>query len=186
MRDVETLNAGLSTCRLEPVYLIAAELAERDDARVRQAAAKAVGPDYGPYRGVAFESAGGTQLFTLAEGSRLGAGAPAVETPVSLLTFSIPRDAAALAKAIEAIRWAHSYEEPVITAREALATRATGEKDRDNPNRRRRRGFEVQGGFRPGRNAAGQDGGGSIRPGRPPIRPTLGRLNPRRPRGEDA
>ncbi|MEO0361795.1 MAG: hypothetical protein AAF322_11830 [Pseudomonadota bacterium] len=143
MRDVETLNAGLSTCRLEPVDLIAAEFAERDGARVRNAAAKAVGLDYGPDRGVVFESAGGTQFFIPAEGSRLGEGAPAVETPVRLLAFSIPRDAAALAKAIEAIRWVQSYEEPVITAREGLATRATGEKDLDDPNRRRRRGFKV-------------------------------------------
>ncbi len=66
-----------------------------------------------------------------------------VEMPARTLTFSVPRDPETLAKAIEAIQYTHSYEEPVIYVMEGAATRADYETDRDNPNRWWNRGFDL-------------------------------------------
>lgn len=140
---IEAVNARLTSCRLEPSWLVWVELADRDDARVREAVTATVGLGYGPYSGVAFESGPGAQFFHPTGGSKLGEGAGAVTMPARVLTFSVPRDPKALAKAIEAVRHAHSYEEPVIYVREVWASRADDTGDRDNPNRRWNRGFAV-------------------------------------------
>ena len=55
--------------------------------------------------------------------------------PVRSLTFSLPRDHKMLGDAIEAVRHAHSYEEPVIYITESFATRVQIKDDADNPNR---------------------------------------------------
>ena len=124
MTEAETINAMLTTCQLEPVWLVWVELAARDDARVREAVAGAVGLAYGAFDRVAFESAPGLQFFHPREGSKPGALEETVEMPARVLSFSIPREPARLAAAIEAIRHTHSYQEPVIYVREALASRA--------------------------------------------------------------
>ncbi len=63
MQPPSPLDAALSTCSLEPVWFIRVELAARDDARVREAVAEAVGLSYGSFERVALESAEGTQFF---------------------------------------------------------------------------------------------------------------------------
>ena len=63
--------------------------------------------------------------------------------PVCVLTFTLPDDDKIIGTAIEAIRHAHSYEEPVIILRDAYASRANYDSGRDNPNRWWNRGFEV-------------------------------------------
>ena len=108
------VNAKLTTCRLEPVWFVRVEPADRDDARVRDAVTTAVGLDYGAFDGVAFEGAAGIQFFRPRDGTQVGAREKAIEMPVRVLRFSVPQDAEALARAIESIRDAHSYEEPVI------------------------------------------------------------------------
>jgi hypothetical protein len=133
----------LNTCSLEPVWFIRVELSAFDDARVREAVADAVGLPYGSYDRVALESAEGTLFFRPTKGSRSGEVHETVETPARALTFSVPRDPETLAKAIEAIRYAHSYEEPVIYVMEGAATRADYEADRDNPNRWWNRGVDL-------------------------------------------
>ena len=143
MQPSSPLDAALSTCSLEPVWFIRAELAARDDARVREAVADAVGLSYGSFDRVALESAEGMQFFRPTKGSRSGEMDETVEMPARALTFSVPRDPETLAKAIEAIRYAHSYEEPVIYVIEGAATRADCETDRDNPNRWWNRGFDL-------------------------------------------
>lgn len=140
---IEAVNEALSTCTLRASWLVWVELADRDDARVREAVTTAVGLAYGPYMGVAFESGPGAQFFRPEEGSKLGEGAEAVTMPARVLTFSLPRDPAVLARAIEAVRHAHSYEEPVIYVQDAWASRADDTRDRDNPNRWWNRGFAV-------------------------------------------
>jgi len=143
MQPSSPLDAALNTCSLERVWFIRVELAAHDDARVREAVADAVGLSYGSYDRVALESAEGTQFFHPTKGSRLGEMDETVEMPARTLTFSVPRDPETLAKAIEAIRYAHSYEEPVIYVMEGAATRADYETDRDNPNRWWNRGFDL-------------------------------------------
>jgi len=143
MPPSDILDATLKTCALEPVWFLWVELAARDDARVREAVADAVGLTYGPYDRVAFESASGAQYFRPKSGSQAGDIGETVEMPARTLSFSLPRDPETLAKAIEAIRHAHSYEEPVIYVMEGAATRADYDGDRGNPNRWWNRGFEI-------------------------------------------
>ena len=143
MTKIAATNALLTTCKLEPIYFVWVELADRDDDRVRRAVTDAVGLEYGSYKGVAFESATGMQFFQPLEGSKSGDISQTVEMPARILSFSIPQDAEMLAKAIEAIRHAHSYEEPVIMVSERMATRADYSEDRKNPNRWWNRGFDI-------------------------------------------
>ena len=140
---IEAVNARLTSCRLQASWMVWVELADRDDARVREAVAAAVGLEYGPYTGVAFESGTGKQFFRPAQGSKLGEGTEAITMPARILTFSLPHDPDVLVKAIEAVRRAHSYEEPVIYVRDVWASRADDTRDRDNPNRWWNRGFEA-------------------------------------------
>lgn len=133
----------LKTCSLEPVWFVRVELLERDDARVREAVADAIGLDYGSYDRVAFESAAGICFFRPREGAQSGEREGTVEMPFRILSFSLPRNAEMLGQAIEAIRYAHTLEEPVIYVTEALATRADYSTDRSNPNRWWNRGFEI-------------------------------------------
>lgn len=137
------INAHLSTTTLERTWHVWVELADRDDARVREAVTKAVGLAYGNYKGVAFEGANGTQYFRPVDGSQMGDTGETVEMPVRILTFTLPDDDKIVAEAIEAIRFAHSYQEPVIILKEAYASRAHYDTDRDNPNRWWNRGFDV-------------------------------------------
>ena len=142
MTTIGQANAILTTCRLERSWRVRVELADRDDARVRLAVVEAVGLGYGPYEGVAFESGPGIQFFRPAEGSRLGETAETVTMPARVLTFAVPAEPDRLARAIEAIRRTHSYEEPVITVSEVWASRADYASDRSNPNRWWNRGFD--------------------------------------------
>lgn len=128
--------------RLEPVWIVRAELAARDDARVREAVAAAVGLHYGKYDRVAFESAEGVQFFHSLEGSHSGEGGGTISMPARVLSFSIAQDQQLLQSALEAIHQAHSYEEPVIYVMPGFASRAIYSERRDNPNRWWNRGFE--------------------------------------------
>ena len=66
-------------------------------------------------------------------------------TPFSGTSMAAPQVAGllTLAKAIEAVREAHSYEGPVITVSEVWASRADYSGERSNPNRWWNRGFDV-------------------------------------------
>ncbi|MDQ2090732.1 hypothetical protein NO357_12550 [Marimonas arenosa] len=143
MREMSELNGKLTTCSFVASWMVWVELADRDDARVRQAVVDAVGLQYGPYEGVAFESGPGKQFFQPKQGSKLGNTEEAVEMPARVLTFTVEGDLGKLAKAIEAVRHTHCYEEPVIIVQQVLASRADFSEDRENPNRWWNRGFEV-------------------------------------------
>ncbi|MEL6551606.1 MAG: hypothetical protein AAFQ54_15300 [Pseudomonadota bacterium] len=143
MDALTSLNSSLSTCSFIESWLVWVELADRDDARIREAVTAAIGLDYGPYEGVAFESGPGFQFFKPKDGSQLGASAATVQMPARVLTFTVAGDEKMLAKAIEAVRHAHSYEEPVILVFTGFASRADYSDDRDNPNRWWNRGYDV-------------------------------------------
>lgn len=143
MGVLTSLNSSLSTCKFIETWLVWVELADRDDARIREAVTAAIGLEYGPYEGVAFESGPGFQFFKPKEGSKLGSSHETVQMPARVLTFTVAGDEKLLAKAIEVVRHTHSYEEPVIIVHRAFASRADYSDDRDNPNRWWNRGFDV-------------------------------------------
>jgi len=143
MADVSELNSALTTCNFVASWMVWVELADRDDERVRQAVTNAAGLEYGPYEGVAFESGAGMQFFRPKEGSKLGDTTETIEMLARVLTFTVTGDAGRLAKAVEAVRYAHSYEEPVIIVQQVWASRADFSDDRENPNRWWNRGFDV-------------------------------------------
>lgn len=143
MATLPDLNGELKTCKFVASWLVWVELADRDDERVRQAVTDAIGLEYGPYEGVAFESGAGVQFFRPKNGSKLGETAETVEMPARVLTFTVAGDTANLARAVEAVRHAHSYEEPVIMVQQVWASRADFSEDRENPNRWWNRGFDV-------------------------------------------
>ncbi|MEH6579880.1 MAG: hypothetical protein V7731_22725, partial [Amphritea sp.] len=137
------INKRLNSCSLIPVWFVRVELAERDDDRVRNSVANAVGLQYGAYNRVAFESSVGKQFFCPQQNSKSGDINTTVEMPTRILTFSIVKETHKLVMAIEAIRETHSYEEPVIYITEGMASRADYSTDRDNPNRWWNRGFDI-------------------------------------------
>ncbi|MHA6264866.1 hypothetical protein ACXYMO_16840 [Arenibacterium sp. CAU 1754] len=143
MRELSELNNTLTTCSFVESWMLWVELADRDDARVRQAVVDAVGLEYGPYEGVAFESGPGMQFFRPKQGSKLGTSEETVKMPARVLTFTVAGGIEMLAKAIEAVRHTHSYEEPVIIIQQVMASRADYSEDRENPNRWWNRGFDV-------------------------------------------
>ncbi|MGI9501314.1 MAG: hypothetical protein ACR2P3_14860 [Geminicoccaceae bacterium] len=55
--------------------------------------------------------------------------------PMVELKLSIERDTAVLERMMDAIHYAHHYEEPVIYVREEWASRAAYDPNNDNPNR---------------------------------------------------
>jgi hypothetical protein len=130
-----------TTATLEPVWFVYVEVPDRDVTTVREAVGAAVRLEYGRYDSVCFEGPGGMQYFRPMAGSRGGEDPDVVALPLRTLTFSIPREPELLARAVDAVMCAHSYEEPVIYITEALATRGRAGTSADNPNKWWNRGF---------------------------------------------
>ncbi|MGL4555440.1 MAG: hypothetical protein ACRC33_30090 [Gemmataceae bacterium] len=128
----DELNAD--SFRLERVYVVTVHVPNPEVEKVLQAATAAVPLDYGFYDQVAFLDAPGLEQYRPREGSKGGRQDEAGRSPTTRVSFSIPRDAEALAKVLAAIRRVHSYEEPVIYAHEARRSRTT-DRDDGNPNR---------------------------------------------------
>lgn len=120
--------------RLERVYLVTAHVPNPEVEKVLEAVTAAVPLNYGFYDQVAFLDAPGLEQYRPREGSKGGVQDKAGRSPTTRVSFSIPRDAEALAKVLAAIRRVHSYEEPVIYVHEAWRSRTT-DRDESNPNR---------------------------------------------------
>ena len=120
--------------RLERVYVVTVHIPNPEVEKVLEAVTSAVPLDYGFYDQVAYLDAPGLEQFRPREGSKGGAEAQAGRSPTTRASFSIPREAEALAKVLAAIRRVHSYEEPVIYVHEAWRSRTT-DRDESNPNR---------------------------------------------------
>jgi len=120
--------------RLERVYVVTVHIPNPEVEKVLEAITAAVPLDYGFYDQVAFLEAPGLEQYRPREGSKGGVQDKAGRSPTTKVSFSIPREAAALAKVLSAIRHAHSYEEPVIYIHEAWRSRTT-DRDESNPNR---------------------------------------------------
>lgn len=120
--------------RLERVYVVTVHIPNPELERVMEAITAPVPLDYGFYDQVAFLDAPGLEQFRCREGSKGGAQDKAGRSPTTRVSFSIPRDAEALARVLAAIRRVHSYEEPVIYVHEAWRSRTT-DRDESNLNR---------------------------------------------------
>jgi len=137
-------STDLSACESEtgslaPVFRIAVQTRPDDIEKILNAAA-AVNPlTYGKYDRNAFISGRGSETYRAQPGSTTTLYRGIVDQAEYFdcveVSFSIPRDIAALTTVMDAIRNAHHYEEPVIFVSEHWASRANYNPDNQNPNR---------------------------------------------------
>lgn len=126
---------------LVPVYRLEIQTRPDDADRLLDAVMTVTPLKYGRYRRNASVTATGAETGQPEENSTTtthieGFEAGGTETyPMAELKLSIERDAALLARVMDAVHHAHQYEEPVIYIREEWASRAAYDPVSDNPNR---------------------------------------------------
>lgn len=121
---------------LVPCFLVEIQMPLEDIERVMAAVAEVTPLRIGAYDNNAFQSAPGIERYRPREGAVAGTEEGTRQRPgVVAITFQIDADQALLAQLVETIFQIHSYQEPTILVREALASRSKGLDDRDNPNR---------------------------------------------------
>jgi len=123
-----------ATYRMERAYRVEVHVPNVEIEAVLKSVVAEVGLEYGKYDQVAFLDAAGLEQFRPMEGSKAGKRAEAGRVLTTNVSFSVPHDAGILKKALDAVRYVHSYEEPVIYVSEVWRSRATGG-DGTNPNR---------------------------------------------------
>lgn len=139
MEDLSAYNAKSGT--LVPVFTIEVQTLPEDTDRILDEVMKVHPLSFGRYQRNASISAIGKETAqpepdstttTHVEGFEAGS----TETyPMVELKISIDRDLSALANVMDAIIYAHHYEEPVIFVREDWASRAAYDPKSENPNR---------------------------------------------------
>ena len=127
--------------RLVPVFTIEVQTLPEDTDRILDEVMKVHPLGFGRYQRNASISAVGKETAQPEANSTTtthvdGFEAGSTETyPMVELKISIDRDQAELAKVMDAIIYAHHYEEPVIFVREDWASRAAYDPQSENPNR---------------------------------------------------
>ena len=127
--------------RLVPVFTIEVQTLPEDTDRILDEVMKVHPLRFGRYQRNASISAPGRETAQPEPGSTTtshvdGFEAGTTETyPMVELKISVERDMAILAQVMDAIIYAHHYEEPVIFVREDWASRAAYDPHSDNPNR---------------------------------------------------
>lgn len=127
--------------RFEPVWTLEIQTLPEDTDRILDAVMEVYPLGYGRYQRNASISAVGRETAQPEPGSTTtthveGFKAGATETyPMVELKISVPRDLEVLERVMDAVIWAHHYEEPVIFLREDWASRAAYDPRSDNPNR---------------------------------------------------
>ena len=127
--------------RFVPVWTLEIQTLAEDTDRILDAVMKVHPLSFGRYQRNASISAVGKETAQPEPGSTTtthveGFEAGSTETyPMVELKISLERDPAALEKVMDAIIYAHHYEEPVIFLREDWASRAAYDPTSDNPNR---------------------------------------------------
>ena len=139
MEDLSAYNAKSGT--LVRVFTIEVQTLPEDTDRILDEVMKVHPLSFGRYQRNASIAAIGKETAqpepdstttTHVEGFEAGS----TETyPMVELKISIDRDLAALANVMDAIIYAHHYEEPVIFVREDWASRAAYDPKSENPNR---------------------------------------------------
>ena len=126
---------------LVPVFTVEVQTLPEDTDRILDEVMKVHPLSFGRYQRNASISAVGKETARPEPGSTTtthvdGFEAGETETyPMVELKISIDRDVKALAKVMDAIIYAHHYEEPVIYVREDWASRAAYNPQSENPNR---------------------------------------------------
>ncbi|MDX8355646.1 hypothetical protein [Cognatiyoonia sp. IB215182] len=134
-------NYQSNSGRLAPVFTIEVQTLPEDTDRILDEVMKVHPLSFGRYQRNASISAPGKETAQPKPGSTTtthvdGFEAGSTETyPMVELKISIERDLTELAKVMDAIIYAHHYEEPVIFIREDWASRAAYDPQSDNPNR---------------------------------------------------
>lgn len=127
--------------RLVPVWTIEVQTLPEDTDRILDEVMKVHALSFGRYQRNASISAIGKETAQPGPGSTTtthveGFEAGATETyPMVELKISVERDLDILSNIMDAIIYAHHYEEPVIFVREDWASRAAYNPQSDNPNR---------------------------------------------------
>ena len=139
MSDLSKYIAKSGT--LEAVWTLEIQTIPEDTDRILDAVMRVHPLSFGRYQRNASVSAMGKETAQPELNSTTtthidGFKAGSTETyPMVELKISIERDLAALEKVMDAIIYAHHYEEPVIFVREDWASRAAYDPKSDNPNR---------------------------------------------------
>ena len=139
MADLTNYHA--KSGKFVPVWTIEIQTLPEDTDRILDAVMKIHPLSFGRYQRNASISAVGKETAQPESGSTTtthvdGYIAGKTETyPMVELKISIERDMAALERVMDAIIYAHHYEEPVIFLREDWASRAEYNPQSDNPNR---------------------------------------------------
>lgn len=139
MSQLESYQA--KSGRFVPVWTVEVQTLAEDTDRILDEIMKVHPLSYGRYQRNASISAVGRETSQPTEGSTTtthveGYFAGDTETyPMVELKISIDRDPEVLAAVMDAIHFAHHYEEPVISLREDWASRASYAPNNDNPNR---------------------------------------------------
>lgn len=137
----ELSNYQAKSGRLAPVFTIEIQTLPEDTDRILDEVMKVHPLSFGRYQRNASISALGMETAQPEPGSTTtthveGFEAGSTETyPMVELKISIDRDLAQLSKVMDAIIYAHHYEEPVVFVREDWASRAAYDPQSDNPNR---------------------------------------------------
>ena len=139
MENLSAYDAKSGT--LVPVFTIEVQTLPEDTDRILDEVMKVHPLSFGRYQRNASISAIGKETAQPEPGSTTtthvnGFEAGSTETyPMVELKISIDRDLATLANVMDAIIYAHHYEEPVIFVREDWASRAAYDPKSENPNR---------------------------------------------------
>ena len=110
--------------RLEPAYIVSVNVPSEAVDKVLRSISDSVPLEYGKYDHVAFRSATGVEQFRPLQGSRAGEQPVLSAVPTTRITFAIPEDVNTLNKVINAARYAHPYEEPVVHVESGWMSRA--------------------------------------------------------------
>ncbi len=139
MEDLPGYTATSGT--LVPVFTIEVQTLPGDTDRILDAVMKVHPLSFGRYQRNASISAVGKETAQPEPGSTTPTHVEGFEPgqtetyPMVELKISVERDTAILARVMDAILYAHHYEEPVIFVREDWASRAAYNPHSDNPNR---------------------------------------------------
>lgn len=139
MTDLSTYKAASGS--LIPVWTLEIQTLPEDTDRILDAVMQVYPLRFGRYQHNASISAVGKETAQPEPNSTTtthveGFEAGSTETyPMVELKISIERDLAILEKVMDAVIYAHHYEEPVIFLREDWASRAAYNPNSDNPNR---------------------------------------------------
>jgi hypothetical protein len=136
---LETFDMALgfetASTRMEPLLLVSFQAPEEEAKAVMARLVQAVVLEIGHYDRCSFQSAAGYERYRPREGAAAGTEEDTRKRPgVVEISLQLARNRHELARAIDMILEAHSYQEPVILVHQILASRSKGG-DPGNPNR---------------------------------------------------